>query len=167
MQYAPRLFAVPDQNSPFFFFLHLTLSHSPDPPSPRSSGRRSAPPGFGPAVQQHRAQSVPVTPANAQINLPRTPVFHQFQPRAVRRQWEGYYRNYENEMRTNFLKSMTKGSRMDFPRFDGDNTVGWIRQCEKYFQMAAAPEEYKVHLTQLYFVGIADVWLRRSGLLKQ
>jgi hypothetical protein len=41
---------------------------------------------------------------------------------------------------------------MDFPRFDGVNPVGWIRQCEKFFQMAAAPEEYKVHLAQLYFV---------------
>jgi hypothetical protein len=27
---------------------------------------------------------------------------------------------------------------MEFPRFNGDNPVGWIRQCEKYFQMAAA-----------------------------
>jgi hypothetical protein len=55
---------------------------------------------------------------------------------------------------------------MDFPRFEGDNPVGWIRQCEKYFQMAAAPEEYKVYLAQLYFVRKVDVWLRGSGLLK-
>jgi hypothetical protein len=33
--------------------------------------------------------------------------------------------------------------------------------------MAAVPEEYKVHLAQLYFTGPADVWLRRSGLHKQ
>ena len=33
--------------------------------------------------------------------------------------------------------------------------------------MAAAPEEYKVHLAQLYFIGPADVWLRRSGLHRQ
>jgi hypothetical protein len=56
---------------------------------------------------------------------------------------------------------------MDFPHFDGNNLVGWICQCEKYYQMAGAPEEYKVHLPQLYFVSQADVWLRRSGLLKQ
>jgi hypothetical protein len=56
---------------------------------------------------------------------------------------------------------------MDFPRFDGHDPVGWIRQCNKYFQMAGAPEEFKVSLTQLYITGRADVWLRRSGLLKK
>lgn len=48
--------------------------------------------------------------------------------------------------------------------------MGWIRQCEKYFQMAGTPEEYnyiRSILQQLYFVGQADVWLRRSGLLKK
>jgi hypothetical protein len=70
-------------------------------------------------------------------------------------------------MRMQFFKSITKGPRMDFPRFEGENPVGWIRQCEKYFQLAATPEEYKVHLAQLYFTGPADVWLRRSGLHKQ
>jgi hypothetical protein len=65
------------------------------------------------------------------------------------------------------MKSITKGPRMDFPRFDGTDPVGWIRQCNKYFQMAGAPEEFKVSLSQLYIVGRADVWLRRSGLLKK
>lgn len=62
---------------------------------------------------------------------------------------------------------MTKGPRMDFPKFDGTDPVGWIRQSNKFFQMAGAPEEYKVSLAQLHIVGEADVWLRRSGLLKQ
>ena len=70
-------------------------------------------------------------------------------------------------MRTQFLKSITKGPRLDFPSFDGDHPEGWIRQCEKYFQMSGAPSDYKVSLAQLYFVDRADVWLRRSGLLKK
>ena len=126
---------------------------------PINTGRYSAPPGFAghPRTQVANPQQVS------------TPVFHQFhkeQPK-LQQLWEGYARDYEKEMRTQFFKSITKGPRIDFPRFDGDNPVGWIRQCEKYFQMAAAPEEYKVHLAQLYFVGNADVWLRRSGLHKQ
>jgi hypothetical protein len=56
---------------------------------------------------------------------------------------------------------------MDFPRFDGDNPGGWIRQCNKYFQMAGVPEDYKTSLSQLYIIGRADVWLRRSKLLKK
>ena len=56
---------------------------------------------------------------------------------------------------------------MDFPRFEGEDPVGWIRQCNKYFQMSAAPEEYKVSLAQLYIIGEADVWLRRSNILKK
>jgi hypothetical protein len=81
--------------------------------------------------------------------------------------WEGYARDYQKEMRMQFFKSITKGPRMDFPRFEGENPVGWIRQCEKYFQLAATPKEYKVHLAQLYFTGPADVWLGRPGLHKQ
>jgi hypothetical protein len=144
----------------------IDLMTQPNLP-PLNTGRRSAPPGYSHPQQRPMAQSRPITPVNAQAKAPRTHVFHYFQPPELRKKWEGYHRDCENEMRANFLKSITKGPRMDFPRFDGDNPVGWIRQCEKFFQMAAAPEEYKVHLAQLYFVGRADVWLRHSGLLKQ
>ena len=70
-------------------------------------------------------------------------------------------------MQCQFMKSLTKGPKMDFSRFEGEDPVGWIRQCNKYFQMSGAPEEYKVSLAQLYIMGEADVWLRRSGLLKK
>uniref|UniRef100_A0ACD5Y3G3 Uncharacterized protein n=1 Tax=Avena sativa TaxID=4498 RepID=A0ACD5Y3G3_AVESA len=122
-----------------------------------NTARRSAPPGFANIDRIHTNKKVS------------TPAFHTFNQNKTKvdQMWKGYARDYEKEMRTQFFKSITKGPRMDFPRFDGDNPVGWIRQCEKYFQMAAAPEEYKVHLAQLYFIGPADVWLRRSGLHKQ
>lgn len=70
-------------------------------------------------------------------------------------------------MQAHFMKSLTKGPKMDFPRFEGEDPVGWKRQCNKYFQMSATPEEYKVSLAQMYIIGEADVWLRRSGLLKK
>lgn len=65
------------------------------------------------------------------------------------------------------MKAMTKGPKLEFPRFEGSDPVGWIGQCNKYFQMSAAPEEYKVSLAQLYMIGEADTWLRRSGLIKK
>ena len=29
--------------------------------------------------------------------------------------------------------------KLDFPTFNGDNPIGWTRQCEKYFDLAAVP----------------------------
>jgi hypothetical protein len=139
----------------------LTSTHLP----PINTGRRSAPPGFGrPTLAD--IQSGQVTP-RATPRMAKTPVFHYFQPPEVRAKMEKYYQTYAQDMQAQFMKSITKGPRMDFPRFDGQNPTGWIRQCEKYFQMAGAPTEYKVSLSQLYIVGRADVWLRRSGLLKK
>lgn len=127
--------------------------------------RRAGPPCFGNASVQD-IYSGNVTPT-VPVRTPHTPAFHNFQPPVVRTQWEDYYGQYENEMCTQFLKSITKGPRMDFPRFEGVNPAGWIRQCDRYFQMAGAPPEYKVGLAQMYITGPADVWLRRSGLLKK
>lgn len=127
--------------------------------------RPAVPPGYhsSTALDIHSGN---VTPTAA-YKTARTPGFHSFQPPGVRQSWEDFQKQYEQEMRTQFLKSITKGPRMEFPRFDGDNPAGWIRQCEKYFQMAGAPAEYKVNLAQLYVVGKADIWLRRSGILKK
>ena len=97
----------------------------------------------------------------------RTPAFYQIQQQGNKLQREDYPEAYEKDRRAQFLKSMTKGPKMEFPGFDGANPGGWIRQAEKYFQMAGAPPEYKVSLAQMYFVGRADVWLRRAGILKK
>lgn len=132
---------------------------------PINTGRRSAPPGFGNAVYPEviSVQGSPTAPTRAT----RTPAFNQLQQQGAKLQWEDYPKAYEKDMRAQFLKSMTKGPKMEFPRFDGANPEGWIRQAEKYFQMAGAPPEYKVSLAQMYFVGKADVWLRRAGILKK
>jgi hypothetical protein len=124
---------------------------------------RSAPPGFG---HKHNPDGEEIQVTGSPHSAP-TPAFHYFQPPAVRRGWEGFIRTYEQEQHMQFLKALTKGPRMDFPCFDGTNPGGWIRECDKYFQLAGAPEEYKVSLAQLYFIDSADVWLRRSKLLKK
>ena len=81
--------------------------------------------------------------------------------------WQGYHKTYELDMQAQFMRSLTKGPKLEFPRFSGEDPVGWIRQCNKYFQMSAASDEYKVSLAQMYIIGEADTWLRRSGLLKK
>lgn len=91
----------------------------------------SVPPGYG-ASTALDVHSGNVTPTAA-YKTARTPGFHSFQPPGFRQSWDDFQKQYEQEMCTQFLKSITKGPCMDFPHFDGDNLAGWIRQCEKYF----------------------------------
>ena len=121
------------------------------------NARRSAPPGFGHPNQstQHNTRE-----EDSQFNRE---FMGNPQPNPA---WSRYTREYEQDMRNQFMKNITKGPRLNFPTFDGENPVEWIRQCEKCFQMSATPEEYKFSLAQLYIVGKADVWLRRSKILK-
>jgi hypothetical protein len=88
------------------------------------------------------------------------------QLRDQRNSWNKYTKDYEQDMKNQFMKNITKGPHLDFPKFEGENPVEWIRQCEKCFQMSATPEEYKFSLAQLYIVGKADMWLRRSKIIK-
>jgi hypothetical protein len=114
--------------------------------------RRSAPPEFG----RQFPSTHPTDPEPEHHLQPgQHPSSGQANP------WQKYQKDYEQEMRTQFLKNMTKGPRLDFPKFEGGNPVVWIRQCEKCFQMSATPEDYKFSLAQLHIVGKADVWLHR------
>jgi hypothetical protein len=124
------------------------------------AARRSAPPGFG----QHPFSSASVW-FTEHLPEPQQQPDHQHRP-IQNEAWHTYQKNYEQEMRTQFLKNITKGPRLDFPKFEGGNPVEWIRQCEKCFQMSATPDEYKFSLAQLYIVGKADVWLRQSKILQ-
>lgn len=133
---------------------------------PIRTNQTNGPPGF---VQQNRqeANNSGGTPLTARHNA-QTPAFnHFYQNNRDRQMWKGYHRTYELDMQAQFMRSLTKWPKLEFSRFSGEDPVGWIRQCNKYFQMSAAPEEYKVSLAQMYIIGEADTWLRRSGLLKK
>lgn len=54
---------------------------------------------------------------------------------------------------------------MEFPKFNGENPLGWIRQAEKYFEMPEVPDECRIDMAQMYVSGRADIWLRSSGIL--
>ena len=91
------------------------------------TARNAPPPGFGAQANLETASVVgtPVTQRKGN----NTPVFQQYQQPARDRQlWQGYFRTYEHDMQAQFMKAMTKGPRMDFPRFSSEDTIGWIRQ---------------------------------------
>jgi hypothetical protein len=66
--------------------------------------------------------------------------------------------------KTNFAQAFSKGLKLEFPRFDGDNPVGWLRQAEKCFTLADIPVEQRVTFAEIFLVGKVDHWLRRRGV---
>nr|ADB85310.1 putative retrotransposon protein [Phyllostachys edulis] len=73
--------------------------------------------------------------------------------------------NPSNGMVNAFYKTISRGPKIDFPRFDGSNSLEWIRQSETYFAMANVPDEAKFDLAQMYMIRRADNWLRSTCLL--
>lgn len=80
--------------------------------------RNGPPPGF--QNQQQELLSEPPTPLGTRPKV-NTPVFNQFQNNTDRQLWQGYYKTYEQEMKAQFMKSITKGPKMDFPKFEGED----------------------------------------------
>jgi hypothetical protein len=66
--------------------------------------------------------------------------------------------------RNNFAQAFSKGLKLEFPRFDGKNPVGWLRQAEKYFTLVATPLYQRVKFAEIFLVGKADHWLRSTGV---
>ena len=62
------------------------------------------------------------------------------------------------------MKSISKGPKLDFPSFSGENPLGWIKQVNKYFQLAQTPNECKVDLSLTYITGRADNWVRSAQM---
>jgi hypothetical protein len=53
---------------------------------------------------------------------------------------------------------------MEFPKFDGDNSMRWLRQVEKCFTLADTPMDKRVIFVEAFFTRKADHWLRSSGI---
>jgi len=56
----------------------------------------------------------------------------------------------------------TRLSRIEFPRFNGDNVKEWLYQCETYFLMDETPPEVKTKLAIVHFEGKALKWHHAS-----
>uniref|UniRef100_A0A0A9AN26 Retrotransposon gag domain-containing protein n=1 Tax=Arundo donax TaxID=35708 RepID=A0A0A9AN26_ARUDO len=63
----------------------------------------------------------------------------------------------------NFSLSIAR-PKLDFPHFNGSNPVGWLRMCEKYFDLAAVPPGMWVPLATLHCIDKADHWWRSLRL---
>nr|XP_009760314.1 PREDICTED: uncharacterized protein LOC104212668 [Nicotiana sylvestris] len=46
----------------------------------------------------------------------------------------------------------------ELPYFEGHEPKGWIRKCERYFNLYRTPDNLKVEVTALYLNGLADIW---------
>lgn len=48
--------------------------------------------------------------------------------------------------------------KLNFPRFDGDDSHGWIYKAEQYFDFKSVPPDQKVSLTSFHLEGLALQW---------
>lgn len=64
-----------------------------------------------------------------------------------------------------FKKSIAKGPKLEFPKFNGDNPLGWITRAKKYFEMKDVPKECRFDMAHMHIIRSADVWLRSSVIL--
>ncbi|PKA46982.1 putative mitochondrial protein [Apostasia shenzhenica] len=52
----------------------------------------------------------------------------------------------------------TRLPKIEFPKFSGDNVMGWVFRCEQFFEISQTPQEWKVKLASIYLDGIALEW---------
>lgn len=60
-------------------------------------------------------------------------------------------------------KMVARGPKLNFPEFIGEDADGWIRKCEKYFEMVGVPTEDRVKIAVMYINGKAEFWWRGTG----
>ncbi|KAK2975292.1 hypothetical protein RJ640_026800 [Escallonia rubra] len=51
-----------------------------------------------------------------------------------------------------------KWPKLEFPRFCGEDSYGWVRKAEKYFDFNPVDEQYKVGFASVHFFGQAEFW---------
>ena len=54
----------------------------------------------------------------------------------------------------------TRYTRLDFPRFAGDNPKGWIYRCERFFDFNGTGEIHKVHIASIHLEDKALEWFQ-------
>jgi hypothetical protein len=59
-----------------------------------------------------------------------------------------------------YADAVLKGPRLEIPLFAGDDPIGWLQQCAKFFDMSGTPYEQWVNIATGHFFGRANVWLK-------
>lgn len=72
--------------------------------------------------------------------------------------------NHDDQHRTNVHyhhnnhSGMTKMTKIDFPRFDGNKFKEWLGKAEQFIVIEMTPEEKKVGIASMHFVEEASTW---------
>lgn len=67
----------------------------------------------------------------------------------------------EGRGRTNGGNPYSAGTRLDkldFPRFDADRIKEWIFKVEQFFEIDRTPDDLKIGIASIHFVGVAVAW---------
>jgi len=54
--------------------------------------------------------------------------------------------------------SFSRLSKIDFPRFDGEDVQGWIYKCEQFFEVKGTNDNVKVRIASIQLNGKALLW---------
>lgn len=59
-----------------------------------------------------------------------------------------------------FAEAVLKGPRLEIPLFNGEDPIGWLIACEKFFDMSGTPYDQWVNLATGHLQGRASNWLK-------
>ncbi|KAL8161992.1 hypothetical protein V2J09_013481 [Rumex salicifolius] len=59
---------------------------------------------------------------------------------------------------------LTRLSRLDFPRFNGDKVKEWIFKCDQFFSLDRTPNDLKIQLASIHFEDVAASWHQSLAL---
>ncbi|KAK2993465.1 hypothetical protein RJ640_005159 [Escallonia rubra] len=65
---------------------------------------------------------------------------------------------YKEYHQTTSGNSSPKVPKLEFPRFSGEDSYGWVRKVDKFFEFNPVEEQYKVNFASIYFDGQAEFW---------
>jgi len=58
----------------------------------------------------------------------------------------------------NFNQSLSRLSRIEFPKFWGEDVQGWIYKCEQFFEVDSIAEDMRVKVASIHLSGKALLW---------
>ena len=105
-------------------------------------------------------------------NKPPPPPYqpHNTQPHIQTTHTENRQEKLPTTTQTNYVmqlqnqhRAVARGPKLTFPEFAGEDTDGWIRKAEKYFELVGVPTEDRVKIAVLYITGKAEFWWRGTG----
>ncbi|KAK2973512.1 hypothetical protein RJ640_016201 [Escallonia rubra] len=71
---------------------------------------------------------------------------------------KGYEHPHQEYHYTTTGNPNPKLPKLEFPRFCGEDSYGWVRKAEKYFDFNHVDEQYKVSFASVHFDGQAEFW---------